>query len=101
MSMSEKAMRNERSRGKGRTVSGVVNSIETLEGGGFLVRRPFPKPAFFPSLSRSCYLMRWGQLNLRRRSEGRARSPASRVETVTYLQAGTWNIGILGDTPDA
>ena len=31
---------------KGRTVDGIVNSIETLEGGGFLVRRPFPTPAF-------------------------------------------------------
>jgi len=30
----------------GRTVAGIVNSIETLEGGGFLVRRPFPKAAF-------------------------------------------------------
>ena len=27
---------------KGRTVAGIVNSVETLEGGGFLVRRPFP-----------------------------------------------------------
>jgi hypothetical protein len=30
----------------GRTVSGIVNSIETLEDGGFLVRRPFPKTSF-------------------------------------------------------
>jgi len=30
----------------GRKVSGIVNSIETLEGGGFLVRRPFPKASF-------------------------------------------------------
>ena len=29
-----------------RTVAGLINSIETLEGAGFLVRRPFPKPAF-------------------------------------------------------
>src|SRR4051794_19323815 len=29
-----------------RTVAGVVNSIETLEGGGFLVRRPFPQASF-------------------------------------------------------
>src|SRR3712207_1564212 len=28
-----------------RTVAGVVNSVETFEGAGFLVRRPFPKPA--------------------------------------------------------
>ena len=29
-----------------RTVAGIVNSIETLEGAGFLVRRPFPKASF-------------------------------------------------------
>ena len=27
----------------GRTVDGVVNSFETLEGGGFFVHRPFPR----------------------------------------------------------
>ena len=31
---------------RGRTVAGIVNGIETLEGGGFLVRRPFPKASF-------------------------------------------------------
>ncbi len=29
-----------------RTVAGVINSVETLEGAGFLVRRPFPKSIF-------------------------------------------------------
>ncbi|GAB4142632.1 MAG: pirin family protein [Cyanobacteria bacterium J069] len=29
-----------------RTVAGVINSVETLEGAGFLVRRPFPKSSF-------------------------------------------------------
>ena len=29
-----------------RTVAGVVSSIETLEGAGFLVRRPFPTASF-------------------------------------------------------
>ena len=29
--------------GTSRTVAGILNSIETLEGAGFLVRRPFPK----------------------------------------------------------
>ena len=28
---------------EGRTVAGIVNSIETYEGEGFLVRRPFPE----------------------------------------------------------
>ena len=34
------------SKKRARTVAGLINSIETLEGAGFLVRRPFPKPAF-------------------------------------------------------
>src|SRR6266550_9506074 len=47
MSMVSEAVRNEEMRPGGRrTVAGVVNSIETLEGGGFLVRRPFPKASF-------------------------------------------------------
>ena len=28
-----------------RSVSGIINSMETLEGGGFLVHRPFPTNA--------------------------------------------------------
>ncbi len=47
MSMMKEAMRAEETKtDEGRTVAGIVNSIETLEGGGFLVRRPFPKAAF-------------------------------------------------------
>ena len=47
MSMVSEAFRNEETRVCGsRTVAGMVNSIETLEGGGFLVRRPFPKASF-------------------------------------------------------
>src|SRR5438067_5956880 len=47
MSMVKEALRTEEKQtNKGRTVAGIVNSIETLEGGGFLVRRPFPKAAF-------------------------------------------------------
>src|SRR5712691_803767 len=47
MSMVSEALRNEETRAGGsRTVAGVVNSVETLEGEGFLVRRPFPKAAF-------------------------------------------------------
>jgi Pirin C-terminal cupin domain len=44
MSMVKEALRTEESKtNEGRTVAGIVNSIETLESGGFLVRRPFPK----------------------------------------------------------
>ena len=39
MSMVSKAL-------KSRTVAGVVTAIETLEGAGFLVRRPFPTASF-------------------------------------------------------
>ena len=40
MAMVSEALKIEETRvGQGRTVAGVVNSIETLEGGGFLVRR--------------------------------------------------------------
>ena len=47
MSIVTEASETKKSRtSEGRTITGVVNSIETLEGGGFLVRRPFPKPAF-------------------------------------------------------
>ena len=47
MSMVSEALRNEETRGGARrTVAAVVNSVETLEGGGFLVRRPFPKASF-------------------------------------------------------
>ena len=47
MSMVKEALRTEETKTReGRTVTGIVNSIETLEGGGFLVRRPFPKASF-------------------------------------------------------
>src|SRR6266851_5151289 len=47
MSMVKEALRAEETKtNEGRTVAGIVNSIETLEGGGFLVRRPFPKASF-------------------------------------------------------
>ncbi|MDT5120888.1 MAG: hypothetical protein QOC96_370 [Acidobacteriota bacterium] len=40
MSMVKEALRTEETKtSEGRTVAGIVNSIETLEGGGFLVRR--------------------------------------------------------------
>jgi len=48
MSMVSEALRDEGTRAGGRrTVAGVVNSVETLEGEGFLVCRPFPKASFF------------------------------------------------------
>ncbi|MGA9773122.1 MAG: hypothetical protein WBV94_29095 [Blastocatellia bacterium] len=42
-----KLLQEEKAGNKGaRTVAGLVNSIEMLEGAGFLVRRPFPKASF-------------------------------------------------------
>ena len=42
MSMVSEVLRNEETRAGGRSpIAGLVNSVETLEGGGFLVRRPF------------------------------------------------------------
>ena len=47
MSMVKEALITEETKTiEGRTVAGIVNSFETLEGGGFLVRRPFPKASF-------------------------------------------------------
>jgi hypothetical protein len=47
MSMVSRALRNEETRpGKRRTVAGLVNSVEALEGEGFLVRRPFLQMSF-------------------------------------------------------
>jgi hypothetical protein len=44
MSNVSEALRNRETRAGGRrTVAGVVKSVETLEGEGFLVRRPFAK----------------------------------------------------------
>jgi hypothetical protein len=44
MSMVSEVLRIEETRvGGRRTVAGIVNSVETLDGEGFLVRRPFPK----------------------------------------------------------
>lgn len=74
--------------GVGRTIAGVVNSIETLEGAGFLVRRPFPKASlseFDPFL----LLDEMGPMEL---SPGQAKGapdhPHRGFETVTYLLSG-------------
>ena len=72
----------------GRTVSGIVNSIETLEGGGFLVRRPFPK-ASFSDFDPFLLLDEMGPMDV---SPGEAKGapdhPHRGFETVTYLLSG-------------
>lgn len=71
-----------------RTVAGIVNSIETLEGGGFLVRRPFPKPAF-SDFDPFLLLDEMGPMEV---APGEARGapdhPHRGFETVTYMLSG-------------
>ena len=83
-----KMLREEERRTTGRTVAGIVNSIETLEGAGFLVRRPFPKAAvseFDPFL----LLDEMGPMTLAPgAAKGAPDHPHRGFETVTYLLSG-------------
>jgi len=72
----------------GRTVAGVVNSIETLEGGGFLVRRPFPK-ATFSEFDPFLLLDEMGPMEVAPgEAKGAPDHPHRGFETVTYLLSG-------------
>jgi redox-sensitive bicupin YhaK (pirin superfamily) len=71
-----------------RTVAGVVNSVETLEGEGFLVRRPFPK-ASFSEFDPFLLLDEMGPMDLAPgAAKGAPDHPHRGFETVTYLLAG-------------
>jgi len=89
MSMVSEALRNEESRAGGtRTVGGIVNSIETLEGGGFLVRRPFPK-ASFSEFDPFLLLDEMGPMEVAPgEAKGAPDHPHRGFETVSYLLAG-------------
>jgi quercetin 2,3-dioxygenase len=89
MSMVSEALRNKGARvEKRRTVAGVVNSIETLEGGGFLVRRPFPK-ASFSDFDPFLLLDEMGPMEVAPgEAKGAPDHPHRGFETVTYLLAG-------------
>src|SRR4029078_5382474 len=71
-----------------RTVSGIINSIETLEGEGFLVHRPFPTYAlsdFDPFL----LLDEMGPKDLAPgEAKGAPDHPHRGFETVTYMLDG-------------
>jgi quercetin 2,3-dioxygenase len=84
-----KMLREEQERGNGgRTVSGIVNSIETLEGGGFLVRRPFPK-ASFSDFDPFLLLDEMGPMEVAPgEAKGAPNHPHRGFETVTYLLSG-------------
>ena len=74
--------------GQGRTVAGVVNSIETFEGAGFLVRRPFPTPAF-SEFDPFLLLDEMGPMELAPgEAKGAPDHPHRGFETVTYVLSG-------------
>jgi redox-sensitive bicupin YhaK (pirin superfamily) len=84
-----KSIREEKEiRTMGRTVAGIVNSIETLEGAGFLVRRPFPK-ASFSEFDPFLLLDEMGPMTLAPgEAKGAPDHPHRGFETVTYLLSG-------------
>src|ERR1041384_4473095 len=71
-----------------RSVAGVGNSIETLEGGGFLVRRPFPQ-ASFSEFDPFLLLDEMGPMEVGPgEAKGAPDHPHRGFETVTYLLSG-------------
>jgi len=71
-----------------RSVARIVNSIETLEGGGFLVRRPFPTAAF-SEFDPFLLLDEMGPMNVAPgEAKGAPDHPHRGFETVTYLLSG-------------
>jgi len=71
-----------------RSVGGIVNSIETLEGGGFLVRRPFPTAAF-SEFDPFLLLDEMGPMEVAPgQAKGAPDHPHRGFETVTYLLSG-------------
>src|SRR3954454_6990685 len=89
MSMVKEALRTEEiETNEVRTVAGIVNSIETLEGGGFLVRRPFPKAAF-SEFDPFLLLDEMGPMEVAPgEAKGAPDHPHRGFETVTYLLSG-------------
>lgn len=81
-------LKEEKERGRGRTLAGIVNSIETLEGAGFLVRRPFPK-ASFSMFDPFLLLDEMGPMTLAQgEAKGAPDHPHRGFETVTYVLSG-------------
>src|SRR4030095_9772033 len=85
--MGTKALKTEETRA-GRTVAGIVNSIETLEGGGFVVHRPFPKSSF-SEFDPFLLLDERGRMNVAPgEAKGAPDHPHRGFETVTYILSG-------------
>ena len=81
MSMVSKAL-------KSRTAAGVVTAIETLEGAGFLVRRPFPT-ASFSDFDPFLLLDEMGPMDVGAgQAKGAPDHPHRGFETVTYMLSG-------------
>lgn len=71
-----------------RSVAGIINSVETLEGAGFLVRRPFPKSSF-SEFDPFLLLDELGPVNLKPgQAKGAPDHPHRGFETVTYVLDG-------------
>src|SRR5437773_12489570 len=89
MSMVKEALKTQETKtSEGRTVAGIVNSIETLEGEGFPVRRPFPKAAF-SDFDPFLLLDEMGPMEVAPgEAKGAPDHPHRGFETVTYLLAG-------------
>jgi quercetin 2,3-dioxygenase len=73
---------------KGRTIAGVVDALETLEGEGFVVHRPFPRRDF--SLFDPFLLLdEMGPMDLEPgEAKGAPDHPHRGFETVTYMLSG-------------
>jgi redox-sensitive bicupin YhaK (pirin superfamily) len=71
-----------------RTVAGIVNSVETFEGAGFLVRRPFPQSSF-SEFDPFLLLDEMGPMDLGPgQAKGAPDHPHRGFETVTYMLSG-------------
>jgi hypothetical protein len=89
MSKVNEALRGEKTRAvERRTVARIVNSFETLEGGGFLVRRPFPQ-ASFSEFDPFLLLDEMGPIDVAPgEAKGAPDHPHRGFETVTYMLSG-------------